>query len=133
MLAELDILNNIIRPFSKLIKALIRLTAAGDLALKKLEDTEAAVKARVIRAKATQRRVTQGGMITVAEARTHIENRREIDKNKEAARLKRVERRCRMDWTECVEALTRNLRNQWRDDDRGQLFPWLRHKYGIEY
>jgi hypothetical protein len=57
MLAELDMLNNIVRPFSKLIKASIRLTAAGDLALKKLEDTEAAVKARAIRAQATQRRV----------------------------------------------------------------------------
>jgi hypothetical protein len=131
MLAELDILNNIVRPFSKLIKASIRLTAAGDLALKILEDTEAAVKARAIRAQATQRRVAQGGMVTVAEARTHIENRREMDKNKEAARLERIERR--MDWTDCVEALTRNLRNQWRDADRGQLFPWLRHKYGIEY
>jgi hypothetical protein len=58
-------------------------------------------------------------MITVPKARINIEARREKDKNKEAARLERIKRSCRIDWIECGEILTHNLHNQYGDANRG--------------
>lgn len=133
LLAEVDVPDHVFPPLWKLLKGATSTSIAGGLALKRLADSEAAQKARAVRSKVSARRIMQGGMVTADEARERVISRREKDKSKEDARLDRIHRRARMDWQECGQLAAVMMRECLRAADRGQLRPWLRGAYGIEY